>query len=161
MIIKTKNLILRPTQSNDEDLKNLFQDIETLSKMSEKNVRPVDTPAEIIFRIESDTKLIGEIRIKNIKWYNRKAQLSIMISDEYRNQGYGFESLVSIIDYIFFTMNFHRIEAEVIDSNQESVRLIEKSGFKPEGRLREAKFVDGKYHDILFYGLLRNEWQKK
>ena len=41
------------------------------------------------------------------------------------------------------------------------VKLLEKAGFVKEGILREAKFSDGGYHDIIRYGILRNEWEKK
>ena len=61
--------------------------------------------------------------------------------------------------YLFFTLNFHRLEAEVIAGNDRAVSLVKKAGFVEEGRLREAKFIDGIYHDILRFGLLRPEYK--
>jgi RimJ/RimL family protein N-acetyltransferase len=158
MKIQSKTLTLHSTSNDDAELKSMFQDLETLSNMSEKNVRPIDIPSEITFRIEADNNLIGEIRIKNIKWYNRKAELSLMIEKSHRGKGYATEALNNIIEYVFNTMNFYRLEAEVIDINAASKRLVEKCGFIFEGRLREAKYVNGKYYDILRYGLLKKEW---
>lgn len=37
-------------------------------------------------------------------------------------------------------------------------RFERRFGFEREGRLREHIFSRGAYHDTLFYGLLRDEW---
>ena len=57
-------------------------------------------------------------------------------------------------------MNFHRIEAEVVEYNLAGKHLFEKLGFKQEGVLREAKYFEGKYYNIFSYGLLAKEWNK-
>ena len=160
MKIETEALVLKSTSNKDDELKEMFQNISILSNMSEKSIRPVDVPSEITFRIEKEDELIGEIRIKNIKWYNRKAELSLMIAPIHQGKGYGTDALEKIIEYAFNTMNFYRLEAEVIDFNEPSKKLVEKCGFVFEGRLREAKYVNGKYYDILRYGLLKKGWTK-
>jgi RimJ/RimL family protein N-acetyltransferase len=38
---------------------------------------------------------------------------------------------------------------------------VEGFGFVLEGRLREAKYNNGKYYDILRYGLLKKEFNIK
>jgi RimJ/RimL family protein N-acetyltransferase len=53
-------------------------------------------------------------------------------------------------------LNFHRLEAEIVDYNEKSINLFESLGFKHEGTMREAKYYEGKYHDIFIYGLLKN-----
>ena len=55
-------------------------------------------------------------------------------------------------------MNLYRLEAEVVDGNEASLKMVKKMGFKEEGRLREAKFVNGEYRDLLRYGLLMREY---
>ncbi len=56
-------------------------------------------------------------------------------------------------------MNLHRLEAEVIENNSPSIKLVEQLGFKLEGKLREAKYTEGGYIDILRYGILKNEYK--
>lgn len=160
MHIKTKSLLLKSTPPDDPELKQLFQELDILSNLSEKRLHELNMPEEILFRIEKENTLIGEVRFKSIKWFNRKAELSLVIKKEFQNKGYGTEVLKSIIEHAFNTMNLYRLEAEVIDFNDASKSVIEKYGFVLEGRLREAKFVNGKYFDILRYGLLKKEWKK-
>lgn len=63
------------------------------------------------------------------------------------------------MELAFGTFNLYRLEAEVMEFNEPSIRLMESLGFKLEGRLREARYVDGKYWDILRYGILRREFE--
>jgi RimJ/RimL family protein N-acetyltransferase len=159
MIIKTGSLFLKRTEESDPELSSLIQDLDTASGVSESRLFP-ELPKSILFRIEKDNRLIGEIGFKNIKWVNRKAELNVIIKKEYRNRGYAKEALSELIEYGFMTLNFHRLEAEVYDYNKTSIRLVEKIGFISEGALREAKYYNGEYHSILRYGLLKKEWQK-
>ena len=116
-------------------------------------------PTEMIFRIEKESTLIGEVRLKNLRWFNRKAELSIIVHKEQQGQGYGKEVLEYLIDYAFNKMNLHRLEAEALEFNEASVMMLEKIGFHLEGRLREAKYHNDKYWDILRYGLLKSEYK--
>jgi RimJ/RimL family protein N-acetyltransferase len=86
--------------------------------------------------------------------------LNIVIKKDFRNKGYGREVLTEMINYGFKILNFHRLEAEVYEYNKASIMLVENLGFAVEGKLREAKYNNGKYYNIIRYGLLKNEWQK-
>ncbi len=159
MLITTESLILKRTGRDDPELAALIEDSETASGLSEARVFP-GLPQTIVLRIEKDNKVVGEAGFKNIKWINRKAELNILIKKEFRNKGFAKEVLAGMINYGFMTLNFHRLEAEVYEYNKASVKLVEHLGFSVEGKLREAKYNNGKYYDIIRYGLLRNEWQK-
>jgi RimJ/RimL family protein N-acetyltransferase len=39
-------------------------------------------------------------------------------------------------------------------------KLALKLGMKPEGRRRQAMYKNGKYSDILEYGILKTEYEK-
>ncbi len=159
MILKKGKIILRTTTNDDEELKALFQNADDLLNMSETRVYPDGMPTEMVFRIEKDNAIIGEVRLKNLRWFNRKAELSIIIHKEQQGQGFGKEVLEYLIDYAFNKMNLHRLEAEALEFNEASVLMLEKIGFQLEGRLREAKYHNDKYWDILRYGLLKGEYK--
>ena len=161
MEIKTESLILKSTDKDDPDLENFAQNSNILFNMSETRLYPKEMPMEMVFRIEKEGGLIGEIRFKTIKWFNRKAELSIILSENNQNNGYGYEAMLAAMKFGFQKMNLHRIEAEVIAFNKPSIKLVEKLGFVLEGTLREAKYSDGKYYDIYRYGILKNEFNKK
>lgn len=158
MIITGKQVILRETLPDDPLLTGLVEDADYLSSMSEVRLYPPNMPTQITFRVEFQKEVVGEIKLKSIRWFNRKAELSILISPKVQGKGYGRDALRATVRYSFEKMNLHRLEAEVIEYNKTSRLLLEEYGFVQEGRLREAKFSGGKYFDILRYSLLSNEY---
>ena len=158
MILKTGDLSIKLTDIDDPELAELTRDSEILFNMSERRLYPKDMPGEMAFRIEREGELIGEIRFKNIKWFNRKAELSIILTKEHQSSGFGKAAMQKIMEYAFEKMNLHRLEAEVIEFNKPSIKLVESLGFIKEGTLREAKYSDGKYWDIYRYGILKPEF---
>jgi len=159
VLIHDGELILRSTIADDPELKKLQEDARILKHMSETRMYPFAMPSQMSFRIESEGKVIGEVSLKTIRWFNRKAEISIFIVPEYQGKGYGKRALKKIMELAFGTFNLYRLEAEVMEFNEPSIRLMESLGFKLEGRLREARYVDGKYWDILRYGILRREFE--
>jgi len=158
VIINSKNILLKLSNEEDEQLKELSSNSPDLVNMSEVRTYPAKMPAEIYFRIEKENELIGEVNLSRIRWYNRKCEISILIKKEWQGKGFGKEAMKEIINFAFNRMNLHRLEAEVIEFNEVSLKLIEGLGFKREGKLREAKYFNGKYWDIIRFGLLKNEW---
>lgn len=161
MILQQGNLKIASTTPDDLELASLSQDFSILQNLSETRLYPPSMPSSMVFRIDHEDKLIGEIGFRTIKWFNRKAEISIWISPEHQGKGYGRQALLMLMKFAFRTMNLYRLEAEVIDYNDRGKSLFEKAGFVLEGRLREAKYNDGRYHDVLRYGMLRREYDEK
>jgi len=114
-----------------------------------------------IFGIETaEGKLIGNIGIEQIDWKDRKAVLGIVIGEkDYWGQGYGTDAIRTLLRFAFATMNLNRVQLSVFDQNERAQRCYHKCGFKPEGRLRQAHFSGGRYHDELVMGILRQEFE--
>jgi len=55
----------------------------------------------------------------------------------------------------------NRIEFVVYDFNIRAYRSYQKVGFIEEGRKRQARYHNGKYHDEVIMALLREDWEKK
>jgi RimJ/RimL family protein N-acetyltransferase len=49
----------------------------------------------------------------------------------------------------------------VYEFNRRAIRAYEKCGFVLEGRLRQARYSEGKYHDVLILSILRPEWEQR
>ena len=72
-------------------------------------------------------------------------------------QGYAREALMMAIDYMFKERNMHRIQAIVLESNKQSLRMHEKCGYKIDGLLRESVFKDGKWQNQYVMSLLSTD----
>lgn len=89
----------------------------------------------------------------------RSLELSLLIGDPARwGKGLGSDLLQSALDACFSAWGAHRVGIRVDAGNSRAIALYERFGFKLEGRLREAAFLDGHHADLLLYGVLASEW---
>jgi RimJ/RimL family protein N-acetyltransferase len=116
---------------------------------------------DIIFAILiNQNQLIGNCSIMNIIWKERVGTCGIFIGDKQeQGKGYGTEALKLLLDYGFNTLNLNRIDLKVNDFNLRAIECYRNLGFIEEGRMREATFVNGKYHDQIIMSMLRREWK--
>jgi len=73
-------------------------------------------------------------------------------------RGLGTETTDLMLAHAFERLGLHRVGLTVFAFNRRAVRAYEKSGFRVEGRLREAIRREGRYWDELQMGALREEW---
>ncbi len=104
-------------------------------------------------------KLIGDCAIKLGEYDVRIAEVGITISHMEQNKGYGKESLVAILNFLFSIMDFHRV-TEIVDvENVASIRLLESVGFVKEGHFIQNIFFNGKWGSEFQYAMLKNQWE--
>ena len=75
-------------------------------------------------------------------------------------RGYMSEATRLLVDYLFQAYPYHRLELLMDPLNTGSERIAQKCGFRQEGMLRQAFFINGVMRDVKIYGLLRSEWQE-
>lgn len=160
MKIYGDEFLLSLEDPESETLKNIALQPGVVQNLTEKWTYPEGTPDSMSFGIMQDEKLIGHAAFKSIRWFNRKAELSLFLHPDYHGKGLGAKVLQVMIKHAFHHMNLHRLEAEVIEYNKPAIKIVEKLGFIHEGCLRQARYFKGKYYDIYRYGLLRNEFLK-
>ena len=113
-----------------------------------------------IYEIKTD-KIIGTCQLHSINWIHRNAELQIRLGNKgNRGKGYGSEAVRLLLDFAFRDLNLYRIYLHVFQTNTNAIHVYEKVGFKKEGLLRKAAHIDGKYVDVIFMGILREEYEK-
>lgn len=78
-----------------------------------------------------------------------------------KGQGFGRTTLRLIKSFAFETLDYHRLELDVVSSNQRAQHLYRSEGFIEEGRLREAYKTPDGYEDLLLLSILSNEYQQQ
>ena len=120
-----------------------------------------ERPLVIEAQTDDGWTMIGNSSFLNLDWRNRNAELGIFIGDKsFWDQGYGTEVMRLLLTHGFATLNLHLIYLRVYENNQRAIRVYEKNGFVEDGRLREMIYQEGKYLDVIFMSVLRNEWQE-
>jgi RimJ/RimL family protein N-acetyltransferase len=64
-----------------------------------------------------------------------------------------------LLRYGFEELDLHRICLHVFATNERAIRAYEQVGFRREGLLREAVWIDGAWVDELLMAVLRDDQQ--
>lgn len=159
MIVHSRHISLFQVDDKPELFSEIARIPSIARNLTEKWSYPSSMPDTMVFAVEEDEQVIGQAALKSIRWFNRKAELSLFLRPESQGRKLGREALVTLMHHAFFQLNLYRLEAEVIDYNEPAMHLVEKLGFVQEGRLRQARYFNGKYYDILRYGILKPEFE--
>ena len=104
---------------------------------------------------DTDT-VIGVVELMVFDWKNRNAEIGYWLGKKYWGEGLMTEAVGLVLKFGFGNLKLHRIYARLFEGNTGSARILEKCGFKLEGRLREERYRYGKWHDTLRYGILES-----
>ena len=133
------------------------QSKEEMQKWME-NEKPNDY--EFVIRTLAENRLIGMIGLDGIRWSHGDTFVGIAVGErEVWGRGYGTDAMRVILRFAFMELNLHRVSLDVFEYNPRAIRSYEKVGFKHEGRVRQALNRDGRRWDILYMGILREEWE--
>ena len=87
---------------------------------------------------------------------HRSAEIGIRIGAEKdRGLGYGKEALALAVEFCWSHLNLNRLQLVVFKHNERAVSAYRSTGFKKEGLLRKAAFIDGAWVDIVLMAALR------
>lgn len=103
-------------------------------------------------------KVIGDIYLYLIE-NDRMASVAIRLASSYQGKGYGTEALWRMVKFCFENTELKRLWAEVDTRNISSQRILEKSGFKREGLIRQGKMVNV-WCDYYIYGILDTDYKE-
>ena len=109
--------------------------------------------------LKGEPNIIGTIGFNNYTQKSR-ANIGYDLKSSYWNRRYMTEALQTVIDFGFNILDINRIEAEVMQGNVISEKLLEKLNFKREGVLRQWMLWNEQYYDMTMYSLLKMEYNK-
>lgn len=89
---------------------------------------------------------IGIVDLVNFSPAHRRAELGIVVQNEYRRQGYATSVLYKILAYGKNVLHLRQIYAIVSSRNENSVRMLESVGFQRNMELKDWLFDGESYH---------------
>jgi RimJ/RimL family protein N-acetyltransferase len=109
-----------------------------------------------IIRALDDPRAIGFLQLKNFHAVYQSVELSIRIGAEKdRGKGHGSRAVRLALDYAWTTLNMHRVTLNVFSGNARAIAAYRRAGFREEGVLRHAAYVDGQWLDVAVMGAVR------
>lgn len=116
------------------------------------------TLASIEFAIErkEDERLIGGISLR-VRPEHQRGEIGYLIHRPHWNKGYATEAARRVVAYGFDDLRLHRIDSHFFAGNEASGRVMQRCGLRFEGLLRQHVFRWGAFHDLVWFGRVRED----
>lgn len=98
---------------------------------------------------------VGIIKQNDI--FRKNAEIGYWLGAKYWNKGISTKALKAMIEYTFETFDINRLFAHIFESNQASIRVLQKCGFTKEACLKKSIIKNNKIQDCYIYSLLRSD----
>ncbi len=174
-VLATPRLLLRHIEPTDaEALFEMFSDEETMKFNGHPRQQSLDNTYAWITEIQGrydwreairwGVTLQGKDRVIGTCSFHRfgagyhRVEAGYELNRAYWGKGIMFEAMSAVVTYGFANLNMHRIEAVIDISNERSKALLLRLGFVYEGNLRQRFFVQDRFEDEYYFGLLKDEW---
>ena len=177
MILETKRLKLRPITLNDKNeileyrsdkqtnkyqgwIPETIDDVVTFIEKTAKEINEPGTWFQLVIIEKETQKIIADLGIHFFDNENKQVEIGCTLNKDFQNKGYATESLKRVIDYLFNELHKHRIITSIDPNNKNSLRLVERIGFRKEAHFVESLFIHGEWADDLIYALIEKDWEK-
>ena len=173
--LRTKRLVLRPLRLEDvDDVFAYAADREWARYLPEVPHPYVRRHAEEFvartvltswetnptFAIVLDSRVIGGINLR-VDVQNETGEIGYSIGRRYWGQGLMTETAQAVVDWAFAEIALEKVFAKADLRNVGSQRVMKKLGMKREGVLRSHTKVPEERTDEVYYGILRQEWERR
>ncbi len=105
-------------------------------------------------------KIVGYIAIDIPYKQLGIGEIGYVIGEKYQKQGYAYEAVHCMLEEYLMKQSMYMIEAKCNETNNASLKLLEKTGFHVDGRLRSRR-VDlstGERNDLIVVSMTQDEF---
>lgn len=157
------------TVDGEEDYDFIVENVNRPAIRRTARPRRPQTRAKVRDRVEADDRIdllawdgetpVGRVSVREIDPVVGLGTLSLWITPEHQDAGYGEEALALMIEYAFEDLALRRLEGYVLATNEPARAIVESLGFTHEGTQRKKAIYEGEFVDLYQYGLLAGEYE--
>lgn len=116
---------------------------------------------QLVVTLKSTGELIGNCGIRKPAANAMEAELGYELSPKHWGNGYATEAAGRVLAFGFEELGVHRVSSWTVADNSGSMHVLDKLGFRLEGRLREKEFYKGRWWDSMLFAILEDEWRTR
>ncbi|MFE4106987.1 GNAT family N-acetyltransferase [Almyronema epifaneia] len=116
-----------------------------------------------LFIFERDRRqIIGVVNFNCIvRGFRQSASLGYSLAADKQGQGYMSEALSLVLPYAFENLKLRRITAAYMPHNTRSGKLLQRMGFRIDGRAHHYLQINGRWEDHILTSLVKSAWQSQ
>lgn len=176
--LETDRLVLRKLQKEDAQALYEYFSLDDVTKYCDlESFKEIQEADELIknwnqryeknqgirwgITLKSESRLIGTCGFHNWIMEHHKAEIGYELNPQYWNKGIMTEAIQEILKYGFQVLELNRIEAFIDPQNISSRKLLEKSGLREEGLLKEVFFEKNRFVDANIFAILKRDFKEQ
>jgi ribosomal-protein-serine acetyltransferase len=102
--------------------------------------------------------IIGMVGFHGVRWQHGTTGMGYWLAEDHQGRGTMTRAVSALTDHAFSTWKLNRVEIQAAVDNARSRAIPERLGFREEGVRRAAERVGERYHDVVVYSMLAEEW---
>jgi [ribosomal protein S5]-alanine N-acetyltransferase len=107
---------------------------------------------------DAEGGLLGGLNVSNVRrGVAQAASVGYWMGAPHAGRGLMTDAVRAAVQFAFTTLGLNRLEAACLPSNAASARVLDKTGFKREGRARRYLKIDGQWQDHDLFALLHDD----
>jgi RimJ/RimL family protein N-acetyltransferase len=131
----------------------------SIEKDWQKSINGAEPRTSFWFSVDdAQSNLAAIVGLENVSYINGDGVLPLILASQERSKGLGIRIVAMVLDMAFDQLRLNRVTTFYRADNAASAKLINGIGFVEEGRMRQARYAGGHYHDQIFVGMLAQEW---
>jgi ribosomal-protein-serine acetyltransferase len=105
-----------------------------------------------------DGAFCGAAGFQPVSWLNRRAEIGYWIAEYAQGKGIMTDAVRALADHAFDEWVLNRVQIQCAAGNLKSQAIPRRLGFKEEGLIQQGQLLHGSYHDLVMFGMLRDQW---
>src|SRR5690606_8940210 len=110
-----------------------------------------------VYTIWSNMEFAGLIGFKDSDWVNNKTELGYWLAEKMQGKGIVTLCTKALVKYAFNKLGMNRVQLKVAVGNSKSAAIPQRLGFQLEGIERDGELINGTYHDLQIFSLLKSD----
>lgn len=111
--------------------------------------------------VNEKDEYMGTVSLKDISLRDKRAEYAISLRRCAQGKGIGYNATKLLLDYAFCTLHLNKVFLNVLSDNLPAIHLYLKCGFRYEGEFTDHLFLRGKYRNLKWYGIEKEDYIKK
>lgn len=132
--------------------------LEAMRGLIAQNLRRQEAGTAEFYTLWDGETMAGYFLVREKENDARWAEIGYMIGRQWRGAGISNKICRLLIEELFLHQGMQKIVICCNADNLASIGLAKKLGFQLEGNLRNHFVVNGKLCNMLYFGLLKEEW---
>jgi len=100
----------------------------------------------------------GSLLVHQVNWHHRRCEVGFWLVPDQRRRGIATRAVSVAVSWVFTDLDMVRVEMNTTPENPSVPALARRLGFVQEGIQRSRNLERGQRVDLIWFGLLRDEW---